>query len=245
MTNLGEHLWQKERIMEEIPGRGINHKRISMEDKLKILDISDHEFEFFFQLFVQNVQRYLIKKEGEDWQVAKSKTGRVLRLDKNVVAYHLMQRYWVATFAPEVSHHLCIDIDASRNFSFVYNTVREWIPRSIVIMSSDRKGVHVYAFIHPDFPIRSDKLLSITSMELKMRGIETDPGICEIFPSPKRFLRLPLGKGSCLVDPKTLVPLNLTLADSIRFIKENIWRHGFEELFPGLYRRIGRPNVKL
>src|SRR4030042_237428 len=219
-------------------------KRIPLEEKLKMLGISDHEFQSCFELFVQNPQRYLIKKEDEDWQVIKTKTEKLLRLDKNVVAYHLMKKYWVATFAPEVSHYICIDIDVSRNFSLVYNTVRYWIPRSIVILSSDRKGVHIYAFIHSDFPIRSDRLLSITTMELKIRGIETAPGTCEIFPAPNRFLRLPLGKGSCLLDPSTLSPMNLTLAESIRFIKENLWRHRFEELFPGLYRKIGRPNVK-
>jgi len=230
--------------MNETSEHEIKHKRISMEDKLKILGISDHEFQSFFELFVQNPQRYLIKKEGEDWQVVKTKTGKLLRLDKNVVAYHLMKKYRVATFAPEVSRYLCIDIDVSRNFSLVYNTVREWIPRSIVVLSSDRKGVHIYVFIHPDFPISSAKLLSIASMELDIRGIKTAPGICEVFPAPNKFLRLPLGKGSCILDPKTLTPMKLTLGESIKFIEENLWRHGFEELFPGLYRKVGRSNVK-
>lgn len=230
--------------MNEKPENGTKTKRILFDEKLEILGISDSEFQSFFELFVQNPHRYLIKKEGEEWQPGTTKTGKFLRLDKNVVAYHLMKRYWIATFAPEVSHHLCIDIDVSPKFSLVYNTVRDWIPRSIVILSSDRKGVHVYAFIHHNFPIRSDKLLTIASKELDIRGIITARGTCEVFPAPNRYLRLPLGKGSCLLDPNTLNPIKLTLAESIRFIKENLWRHGFEELFPGLYRRIGQPNVK-
>ena len=230
--------------MNEKTENGTKPKRIPFEEKLKILSITEYEFQSFFELFVQNPHRYMIKKEGEEWQVVKTKNGRFLRLDKNVVAYHLMKRYWIATFAPEVSHHLCIDIDVSPKFTLVYNTVRDWIPRSIVILSSDRKCVHVYAFIHHNFPIRSDKLLTIASKELDIRGIITARGTCEVFPAPNRYLRLPLGKGSCLLDPQTLTPMNLTLAESIRFIKENLWRHGFEELFPGLYRRIGRSNVK-
>jgi len=226
--------------MDEKTESGTKPKRIPFEEKLKILGISDHEFQSFFELFVQNPLRYMIKKEGEEWQVVKTKNGRFLRLDKNVVAYHLMQRYWIAAFAPEVPRYLCIDIDDSKHFSWVYNTVIEWVPRSIVILSSDRKGVHIYAFIHHDFPIRSDRLLSITSMELKIRGIETAPGTCEIFPAPNRFLRLPLGKGSCLLDPKTLTRMDLSLGESIRFIKENLWRHTFEELFPGLHAKVGR-----
>lgn len=225
--------------MNEKPEKGTKTKRIPFKEKLKILGISEHEFQSFFELFVQNPHRYLIKKEDEEWHPATTKTRKFLRLDKNVVAYHLMQRYWIATFAPEVPRYLCIDIDDSKHFSWVYNTVIDWIPRSIVILSSDRKGVHIYAFIHHDFPIRSDRLLSITSMELKIRGIETAPGTCEIFPAPNRFLRLPLGKGSCLLDPKTLSRMDLSLGESIRFIKENLWRHTFEELFPGLYRKRG------
>lgn len=225
--------------MKETSGHEIKPKRISMEDKLKILGISDHEFQSFFELFVQNPHRYMIKKEGEEWKVVKN-AGRFLKLNKNVVAYHLMKRYWVATFAPEVSRHLCIDIDDSKHFLWVYNTVIEWIPRSIVILSSDRKGVHIYAFIDHGFPIRSDRLLSIATMELKIRKIETAPGICEVFPAPNRYLRLPLGKGSCLLDPKTLNPMNLSLGASIKFIKANLYRHTFEELFPGLYAKVGR-----
>jgi hypothetical protein len=155
-----------------------------------------------------------------------------------------MGRYWVATFAPEVSRYLCIDIDHSKHFLWVYNTVREWIPHSLVILSSDRKGVHIYAFIDFDFPIRTHKIFSTTTMELKIRKIDTAPGICEVFPAPNKFLRLPLGRGSCLLDPKTLAPMKLSLAESINFIKDNLWRHTFEELFPGLYRKVGQPNAK-
>ena len=225
--------------MNEKTGNGTKTKRIPFEKKLKLLGISDYEFQSFMELFVQNPHRYMINKEGEEWQVVK-KGGRFLKLTKNVVAYHLMKRYWVATFAPEVSHHLCIDIDDSKHFLWVYNTIREWIPHSFVIQSSDSKGIHVYAFMRLDFHMRTHKLLSATTMELKIRKIETASGICEVFPSPNRSLRLPLGKGSCLLDPKTLTSMNLNLAESIRFIKENLWSHTFEELFPGLHGKVGR-----
>jgi hypothetical protein len=33
--------------------------------------------------------------------------------------------------------------------------------------------------------------------------------------------------------------MDLSLAESIRFIKGNLYRHTFEELFPGLYRKRG------
>jgi hypothetical protein len=228
--------------MNEKTENGTKTKRILFEEKLKLLGITEYEFQSFFELFVQNPHRYMIKKEGEEWQVVKTKTGRYLRLDKNVLAYHLMKRYWIATFAPEVPRYLCIDIDDSKHFSWVYNTVIEWVPRSIVIFSSEGKGVHIYAFIHHNFPIRSYKLLTVASKELEIRGVKTAPGTCEIFPAPNRFLRLPLGKGSCLLDPNSRTRLNLDLAESIRFIKENLYRHTFEELFPRLYSKRALHN---
>jgi hypothetical protein len=40
--------------MKATSGYEIKPKRISIEQKLKILGISDHKFQFFFELFVQN-----------------------------------------------------------------------------------------------------------------------------------------------------------------------------------------------
>jgi len=218
--------------------------KMTMREKLEALGISEHAFKFYCEVFIQNWQRYMIKKDNQDWQVIKSKTGKFVKLDEHVIGYHLLGKYWVGVFAPQVPPYLCIDIDASESLPLIYRTVRAWVTHPIVFQSSGSKGLHVYAFLEFNFPIRAKKLISITSMELKMRGVETEPGICEAFPVPNKFLRLPLGKGSCLLDPKTLTPMRVTLAESIKFIKDNLYRHRFGELFPGLYRKIGRSNVK-
>jgi len=224
--------------VNEKTGNGTRTKRIPFEEKLKLLGISDYEFQSFFELFVQNRQRYMIKEDDESWQVIKSKTGKFVKLDDHALGYHLLQRYCVGVFAPQIPRYFCIDIDASENLPWVYRIVRNWVPRPIVFQSSDSKGLHVYAFLEFNFPIRANKLISITSMELKMRGVETAPGICEVFPVPNKFLRLPLGKGSYLLDPDTLRSMNMNLKESIAFMKSNLWRHSFEELFPRLYRRM-------
>lgn len=218
--------------------------KMGLEEKLEVLQISEEDLKFYCEVFIKNWQRYMTKKDDEDWHVIKSKTGKLLKLDEHAVAYHLLGKYWVATFAPVVPRYLCIDIDASENLPSIYKIVRDWLPHPIVFQSSNSRGLHVYAFLEFNFVMRAKKLISITTTELKMRGVETRPGICEVFPSPNKFLRLPLGRGSCLLDPENLSPMNLTLAASIRFIKENLWRHTFEELFPGLYRKIGGTNVK-
>jgi hypothetical protein len=219
--------------------------RMALGEKLQALGISQEDFNFYSELFIQNRQRYMTKKGDEDWLVIKSKTGKFIKLHDHVVAYHLLGKYWLGVLAPEVPWHLCIDIDASESLPSIYRIVRDWVPHPIVFRSSNSKGLHVYAFRDFDFPIRANKLIRITSKELKIRGVKTAPGICEVFPAPNKFLRLPLGKGSCLLDPKTLTPMNLSLGESIKFIKENLRRHSFEELFPGLYRKIGRPNANL
>jgi hypothetical protein len=86
--------------MKATSGYEIKPKKISMEEKLKILGISDHEFQFFFELFVQNPQRYMIKKDDEPWQVIKSKTGKFIKLHDHVVAYRLLGNYWLGALAP-------------------------------------------------------------------------------------------------------------------------------------------------
>jgi len=217
--------------------------KMALGEKLQALGISQEDFNFYSELFIQNRQRYIAMKDDEGWQVIKSKTGKFIKLHDHVVAYHLLGKYWLGVLAPEVPRYLCIDIDASESLPWVYRIVRDWVPRPIVFQSSDSKGLHVYAFLEFNFPIKAKKLMSITSMELKMRGVETGPGICEVFPVPNKFLRLPLGKGSYLLDPETLRSMNMNLKESIAFIKSNLWRHCFEELFPRLYRRMKNGQV--
>jgi hypothetical protein len=218
--------------------------KMALGEKLQVLGISEEDFKFYSEVFIQNWQRYMTMKDDEDWQVIKSKTGKFIKLHDHVVAYHLLGKYWLGVLAPEVPWYLCIDIDASHSLPSIYRIVRDWVPHPIVFQSSDSKGLHVYAFRDFDFPIRANKLIRITSTELKIRGVKMAPGICEVFPAPNKFLRLPLGKGSFLLDPNTLTPMNLSLGQSIKFIKESLRRLSFKELFPGLYRKIGRPNAK-
>jgi hypothetical protein len=218
--------------------------KMTLKEKLEVLGISEEDFRFYGEVFIQTRQSYMIRKDDANWYVIKNRAGNLVKMSKHAVAYHLMQKYWVATFAPEVSQYLVIDIDSSPNFLLVYNAVREWLPHSLVVLSSDRKGIHVYAFMDPAFHIRTHKLFSAATMELKIRGIGTAPGTCEVFPAQNRYLRLPLGKGSYLLDPKTLTSMKISLPESIKFIRQNLWRHRFEELFPGLYRKVGQANVK-
>jgi len=75
-------------------------------------------------------------------------------------------------------------------------------------------------------------------MELNAKGVKVVPGICEIFPSPNKYLRLPLGMESRLLDSETLAPICPHLNEALNFILENIRYRNLKDLFPGLWRKI-------
>ena len=212
--------------------------RMTLREKLELLQISEEDFEFYCEGFIKNWDRYTIMKDNVDWHVIKTKTGKLVKLDEHAVAYHLLGKYWVGTFAPQIARHLSIDIDFSEKLPSIYRIVRDWVPHPIVFQSSNSGGLHVYAFLHFGFPIRANKLHSVTTIELRIRKVETAPGICEVFPAPNKSLRLPLGRGSYLLDPLTLRPMNMDLKASIEFIRTNFYRHSLGELFPGLQRKM-------
>lgn len=104
--------------------------------------------------------------------------------------------------------------------------------------SSERGGIHIYVHLPYNQAIGSRKLQTIIEVELKKRKVMVSPGRCEILPSPNKSLRLPLGRGSFLLDPETLQPLCFELNKAIRFIETNLNRRTFRDLFPDLWIKI-------
>jgi hypothetical protein len=213
--------------------------RMTLDEKLKRLGISKRHLQSYMRTFVQNPQQYLIKYEAEGWKAVKSKTGKFVPLNENSIGFHLLGKYSVATFSPDVTRYLCLDLDRTPGLMTTYAFILDWLESPLVFLSSESRGLHVYIFFDIGFCIKPEKLVSITSKELEIRKIPTGPGICEIFPSPNKFLRLPLGQGSMILDPRTLNPLCQDLKESIEFIRKNLRMFSFEELFPGLARKIG------
>ena len=212
--------------------------RMSLIEKIERLQISEESFEFYCSTFIKNWSRYRLKKIEGDWFLVKNKRGKPVHLTKDMVAYHLLGKFWVSTFPVKVARFLCLDIDHSPDQLAIYRIVKDWLKHPLVLQSSERGGLHVYAFLSPDFPICWSKLLNLTKTQLLKRGIDIKPGTCEVFLEPNVSLRLPLGKGSFLLDPGTLQPFCTDVAEAIRFIEKTITPFSLQDLFPGLQEKL-------
>ena len=208
--------------------------KMSSQQKLNILGISIENLEFFIRHYVGYRFRYLMKHPGGEWFQVNNKKGRPIPLTHSAICYHLLHKYWVGVFPSKYTYYVCFDIDPSPDQELIYRKIMKWIKYPLTFHSSSRRGFHVYA--HLAVPITVDKLLHITEAMCNKLGIRISPGMCEIFPRPNRALRLPLGEGSLLLDPKSLEPVCTDVAAAIRHISENIRYHSFQDLFPQLAR---------
>lgn len=224
--------------MEPLDDNTTRPKRMNFSQKLERLRISEDQFNFYWRTFIQDHTRYRIKEKASDWYVVKSRNGQNVKLTRDVVAYHLLGKHWISVFGPILPRYICIDLDPSPERDDIYWKITHRISSPLTFQSSDRKGLHVYIFLSADFPIRAEKLYNITERALKYMGIEAAPGICEIFPRPTRSLRLPLGDGSFLLDPRTLAPLCTDLKQTLDIMESNLRRYSFVELFPELWQKI-------
>ena len=212
--------------------------RMSLPQKIARLQISEPKFDFYCTTFIKYWGRYRLKKENSDWYLVKNRTGIPVRLIKHIVADHLLGKYWVSTFPPEIARHICIDIDHSPEQASIYRGIKDWLKSPLTFQSSENGGLHVYAFLSPGFPIRWDKLFSLTQFQLRKRDINIKPGLCEVPLNPNSSIRLPLGRESSLIDPERNTPLSLSLGETLDLISLTIKYFTFEDLFPGLKRVV-------
>lgn len=210
--------------------------RMSADQKLISLGMTIEDLEFYCSLYVKERGRYLLKNPGDNWYEVKNKKGRSVPLTDATVSYHLMGKYWIATFPSKYASFICFDLDPSRDQEIIYRKIMQWVKYPMTFQSSSRRGLHLYA--HLAIPIAVEKLLHITEATCRKLHINISPGVCEIFPNPNKALRLPLGEASFLLHPDSLRPICTDVATAIRYISENIKCHSFQDLFPQLARRI-------
>jgi len=215
-------------------------KRLPFDSELKVHHLSRQDLNFFVSTFVQCRFPYNIKTdEYPDW-VTRSFYGKHATLDDYAIARHLTGKHLVAVFPGSYTKYLVLDIDQSGYQKEILKAVLQILPDPLVIQSSATKGIHVYYFFDP--VIRVDKLEKLMGTILNTHEVPVRPGYCEVFPQMKRALRLPLGKGSYVVDPQTLDPIHRNAADGIRFIKENIIYHSIDKVLP--YGESGDELIK-
>jgi hypothetical protein len=190
--------------------------------------VMEDDFVFFVSTFVQCRYPYNIKlADSGDW-IMRTFYGKRAPLDDYAIAKHLMGKHVVGTFPGPCTRYLCLDLDYCIDLKETLDTILRIFPKSLVIQSSMSKGIHVYYFF--DSKIRVNKLQKLIKLRLNDHGIRVHPGYCEIFPQINRALRLPLGKGSYVLDEETLSPLHQNAEEGIKLIKERIIYHSITEI---------------
>ena len=214
--------------------------RMSLNEKLKRLQISEDDFELYCFIFIKDWSRYCRKEIGGEWFMVRNRREKPVRLIRHVVGYHLLKKFWISTFPGKIARYLCFDIDESPEQLAIYRILKEWVKNPLVFRSSSSGGLHIYIHFAPEFLISVQKLQSIAKATCKRLGINVAPGVCEIFPNRIRSLRLPLGRESFLLDPESLNPICTDVGTAIRHIKNNIRYYSFEDLFPQLAKRMAQ-----
>jgi hypothetical protein len=204
------------------------HKKLPFNSELKLYNLSREDLNFFISTFVQCRFPYNIKLDENSGWLMRKFYGKRAPLDDYAIAGHLTGKYWVATFPGRYTTYLCLDLDDSKDLKATLDAVLNTFPKSLVIQSSITKGVHAYFFF--DSKIGMNRLHKLIYERLNEHGIGVRPGYCEIFPQTNRALRLPLGKGSYVLDEATLTPLHTNVKDGIRLIKEKIIYHSINEI---------------
>jgi|GEM_PF-646807 len=203
--------------------------RLTFKEKRKQLEIGKDDFDFLDSTFIQSRFPYNIKLDENSTWVRRTFWSKQASLDDHAILDHLRGKHWVATFPGALTKYLCLDLDHSPDIEQRLHEVLKAFPGSLVFQSSTSKGLHVYYFL--DRKVTIGKLQRLIKRRLDFFGIEIRPGLCEIFPQELRALRLPLGRGSFILDEITLTPLHETVKDGIRILRTKLKYHSVTELF--------------
>lgn len=122
---------------------------------------------------------------------------------------------------PGKSDYFVIDLDYefSNSIEARYAQVVSILGPPIPITSSASRGVHLYYFLRED--AWRPEISKAVKKVLTNAGVILRPGYCELFPGTIDHLRLPLGRGSVVLNVTTMAPLGLNLADSIKYFISN------------------------
>lgn len=218
-----------------------NHwpEKMTFGEKLEALQISEDDFHFYTSTFIQDRSRYLIKETEKEWEEMKSKNGRSVPLNDNAICYHLMGKYAIASVAPRTSRYFCLVTGVISNSGVIpfYQEAIQWLQTPLIFFSGDTRLLWFYA--HFNFTMSTEKLFRIVAREPAFSRISHGLVYWEIRPLGDRFLRLPLGNDSVVIDPQTFKPVCDGVKDSIEFIRRQLRPRTFKQLFPEFERKFG------
>ena len=194
----------------------INHSRLLPVSPIvtKLLKFFSHHWDF------------ILKREGESWY---TETRYILN-PRNFESYWQDPKISLGLRFGRQTKFGCLDLDKNSNNNPLVNPKRYrkllkslrkiGIKRTILIRSSNSRGVHVFFFLPEE--INSFDLACALFRVLSENGFEIKAGQLEIFPNTKRYkkkgegfslfngLRVPMqpGSGATLLDPKTFEPVS-------------------------------------
>ena len=191
---------------------------------------------------------FILKREGESWY---TETRYVLN-PRNFESYWQDPKISLGLRFASSTKFGCLDLDKNsknnplvnpkRYRSLLKSLKKIGIKKTILIRSSNSRGVHVFFFL-PD-EINSFDLACALFKVLSENGFEIKPGQLEIFPNTKRYkkkgegfslfngLRVPMqpGSGATLLDPKTFEPVPGGAAEFVELMNSSIDRQDFKLL---------------
>jgi hypothetical protein len=221
-----------------------NHwpEKMTFEEKLEALQISEVDFHFYTSTFIQDRRRYLIKETGKEWEEMKSKNGKSVPLNDNAICYHLIGKYTIASVAPRISRYLCLVTGVMSNSGVIpfYQEAIQWLQTPLIFFSRNTRLLQFYA--HFNFTMSTEKLFSIVTGEPAFSRISRGFVYWEIRPLGDRFLRLPLGNDSVVIDPQTFKPACDGVKEGIEFIRHQLRPRTFKQMFPEFEMKFGNPS---
>ena len=191
---------------------------------------------------------FILKREGESWY---TETRYILN-PRNFESYWQDPKISLGLRFANSTKFGCLDLDKNSTNNPLVNPKRYrkllkalkkiGIKRTVLIRSSNSRGVHVFFFL-PD-EVNSFDLACALFKVLSENGFEIKAGQLEIFPNTKRYkkkgegfslfngLRVPMqpGSGATLLDPKTFEPVPGGAAEFVELMNSSINRQDFKLL---------------
>ena len=164
---------------------------------------------------------------------------RPRRLTDNDIERHLRGDFWVAVLRAPSTRILAVDLDAKggstearRAMLKRYRIITEILAPSLVVRSSTSGGLHLYWFLTD--AVNTTSLVAIVARRFREAGLDVKSAAVEIRPTTTQCLRLPLGRGSMLLQPNTLEPyadIGEDVTAAIDFLAASVSRIPLETLW--------------
>jgi hypothetical protein len=124
---------------------------------------------------------------------------------------HLRGRCWIAVLRDDATRILSADLDAKSGADAFgamiarYERITDLMPEPVVFRSSCSGGVHLFWLLEHEVP--TEPAMAMLRRYFSENCVEVGPGTCELRATTTESLRLPLGRESVLLHPRTLLPL--------------------------------------